>query len=93
MRNTAGTHYIWIEANNIAGARNVCKQAALNRTNSEMWHGEDNTDSSVCFKPCVHAIRHLLSSILWDGFAWLVFRCVKCWQFSASSNTNVGLIG
>lgn len=61
MRNAAGTRCIWMEerlssTNSLAGARNACKHAALNRTNSKTWHGENSTFSSVCLQPsCVSA--------------------------------------
>lgn len=66
--------------NSIAGAKNACKQAALNRTNSEMWHGENNTFSRVCLQACIHAIQHLFSSILWDGLPANCLCGLKCFN-------------
>lgn len=34
-----------------------CKQAALNRTNREMWHCENNTSPRVCLLPRVCILK------------------------------------
>lgn len=78
-RTAAGTHYIWIEellstTNSIAGAKNACKQAALNRTNSEMWHGENN------ILQCLLAALHSCDSapVQQDFMGWIACKFLVC---------------